>query len=161
MRVAVKGPVPACTPGKPGHLTPGVVAGPKAPVEPAPAEWASLRALLIIPKTVREGSVPLSIVLTTTGTKDVSLSAPCPGYLVTLNYPTVAGRGFGGGGDDYVGDFGDLCSRPLVVHPGHALTLTIPSVQYTPEGPWKVGATLSARWAMAGVQTAAADATIH
>ena len=35
------------------------------------------------------------------------------------------------------------------------MTLTIPSVHYTPEGPWKVGATLTAQWAIARIQTAA------
>ncbi len=161
VRVVVHGPVPACVPGRPGYLIPGVVAGPGEAVEPAPAAWASLRARLVIPATVPEGPIPMKVVLTDIGTADVSLSAPCPSYLASLTYPTVAGRGFGGGGTALVATFGDLCTHPLVVHPGQPLTIAIPAIHYTPEGPWQVGATLSARWAIAGVPTATSNAVIR
>jgi hypothetical protein len=161
VRVPLTGPVPSCTTGESSRLTPGVVSGLDAAVEPAPKAWTPLRARLVIPKTVHEGAVPLSVVLTNLGTSDVSLSAPCPSYVLTLDYLTVAGRGFGGGGHEFTGNFGDLCSKPLVVHPGHPLTLTIPSVHYTAEAPWMVGSTFSAHWAIAGVPTAAASAMIR
>ncbi len=161
IRIALDGPAPTCAHGNDSRLTPGVVSGPQAPVEPAPTAWTALRARLVIPKTVHEGPVPLSVVLTTTGTTDVSLAAPCPEYIVTISHPDVAGRGFGGGGDEFTGDFGDLCSRTIVVHPGHPLTLAIPSVHYTPEAPWEIGGTFLAQWAIAGVPTASASATIR
>ena len=161
LHATLHGPLPTCTSGNTGVLTPGVITAAGSPAEPAPPAWDNLQARLIVAPTVHEGPIPLSIMLINRGRKPVSLSAPCPSYAITTSGTSITGRGLAGG--TFIdADSGDLCGDgPLEVPAGRSVTLRAGTTPYEREGPWKKGSTLSIDWAIAGVPTAHATTTVN
>jgi hypothetical protein len=163
VRIPLSGASPTCRKVSTSRLVPGVVDYPNAPVEPAPRAWSSLRARLVLPKVVRPGAIPASVVLTNSADVAVSLAAPCPTVTAAVTMPLVPTQGYGGDfGQDGV-DGGDLCRSAVVVPAKGSVTVALPSLVTPPQdprNPWKKGGTLTADWAIAGVPTAHAIATI-
>ncbi len=163
IRIPLSGASPTCRKVSTSRLIAGSVDYPNAPVEPAPRAWSSLRARLILPKVVRPGAIPASVVLTNSADVAVSLAAPCPTVTAAVTMPLVPTQGYGGnfGQDGAVG--GDLCRSAVVVPAKGSVTVALPSLVTQPEdprNPWKKGGTLTADWAIAGVATTHATATI-
>lgn len=163
VRIPLSGASPACRKVSSSRLIPGVVDFPNAPVEPAPRAWSSLRARLVLPKVVRPGAIPASVVLTNFADRAVSMAAPCPTVTAAVTMPLVPSGGYGGnfGQDGAVG--GDLCRTPIVVPAKGSVTVALPNLVTPPEdsrNPWRKGGTLSVDWAIAGLPTVHATATI-
>jgi hypothetical protein len=164
VRIPLTGAEPACHHSTSSRLIPGIVDRPGAPVEPAATAWQSLRVRLVLPKTVKPGSVPVTVVFTNTGRTNVSLAAPCPTYAIGLTVPTVPIGNYGGTIAQTGGNAGDLCANALVVTPSKPLTVKLPAITALasdPRNPWRSGDTLQLDWTMAGVATAHATAVIQ
>jgi hypothetical protein len=106
------------------------------------------------------GPIPLSVVLLNRGPTNISLSAPCPYYAITVSGSSVSGRGLVGGRFTEAAQ-DDLCSRlPRQILAGHSLTLEVGSTPYERESTWTKSSTLAIDWAIAGVPSAHATTTI-
>ena len=163
VRIPLSGASPACGKGNSSRLVPGVVDSPGSPVEPAPLAWSSLRARLVLPKVVHPGAIPATVVLTNSADRAVSLAAPCPTVTAAVTMPLVPTKGYGGNfGQDGAGG-GDLCRSPVVVPARGSVSVALPYLVTPPQdprNPWRQGGTLTADWAIAGLATAHATATI-
>ena len=163
LRIPLTGTAPSCQKMSDSRLISGVVGRSGSPVEPASRAWTSLRARLVLPHVVRPGSIPASVVLRNSSDVAVSLAAPCPTVAAAVTMPLVPSHGYGGtsGQDGVVG--GDLCRTAISVPARSSLTVPLPALITAPEdprNPWEKGGTLSVDWAIAGLPTAHATATI-
>jgi hypothetical protein len=163
IRIPLRGASATCRNASTSRLIPGVVDAPGSPVEPAPRAWTSLRVRLVLPKVVRPGAIPASVVLTNSADVAVSLAAPCPTTSAAVMMPLVPSQGYGGNfGQD--GAFaGDLCRSAISVPAKGSVTVALPHLITPPEdprNPWQKGGKLSVDWFIAGVPTAHATATI-
>jgi hypothetical protein len=157
--IALTGPSPSCRPGAAASvLIPGVVGGLDDAVEPPPVSWHSLTAKVLLPKTVLQVPIPLTVVLTNTGRTPVSLSSPCAKYVTTVKLAV------GAISTEIGGSFGDLCGSSFTVLPGRPVTLTLPGLEFptfsdTPRTRVSSGDPVTVTWAIAGVPPA--TATTH
>ena len=161
--VPLHGPAPTCRKGGASTLVRGVLKEPGEAVEPAPLAWKSLRARIVLPATMGQGSIALVVVLTNSGKAPVSLADPCPDYLTTTS---LAHGPYGRQAISVYGGGGDLCSHALVVKPGNPLTLNLgtlafPAFSDLPRTPTVPGDPVTVTWSMAGVPEASATSHIR
>ena len=157
--IALSGPSPSCMSGHGDSvLVPGVVGGLDTAVEPPPVAWKALTAKVVLPKSVLQVPIPLTVVLTNTGRTPVSLVSPC------ANYVTNTRIDVGFISTEIGGSPGDLCGSPLTVLPGKPVTLRLPSLAFptfsdTPRTHVSSGDPVTVTWSIAGVPPA--TATTH
>ncbi len=140
-----RGPSLPCTHRDASTLTEGIPEGVSVGVVPAPVSWESLHARVVLPSTLPVGPVPLTVEITNSGTKEVSLAAPCASYGTSLSVDVA--------GSDSMGEsVGDLCDRPYSVKPGQVLTLHLGTLSDPNISKAKTGDRVTITWTMTGVQ---------
>ena len=162
VRALLDGVQPACAGARTSALVPGVIGRPGEPLSPVPASWRTLRARVIIAARQSGPVIPVSVELTTTGTRTVSLTSPCPSY-----------TGYSQLGDfkssksvAQVGAGGLLCDRSYVIRPGTPLRITLrpytfPTFSDNPRTPVVSGDPISVTFNMAGLEPATAHAKVR
>jgi hypothetical protein len=160
--VLLSGVQPRCAGRSVSALVPGTVGAPGQPVEPVPADWSTLRARLIVAPLQSGPTIPVTVELTTTGTRPVALTAPCPAY---TGYSQLGDLGRGTPVEQ-VGAGGLLCDRAYVVEPGRPLRIALPPYAFPgfsdiPRTPVHSGDPVSVTFSMAGLEPVSASAHVR
>ena len=152
--IALEGPSPPCVVGLTSSVVPGVIDGPGTPVVPAPLAFEALRARVVLPTTVPRGPVPATVVLTNSSSHDVSLSAPCPTYRVSLTHIVDFA-------DETTFSDADLCSRALIVPARGSLRVPLGQLDSPGLSQSDQGDRITVTWSMAGVSPASASTFVR
>ncbi len=162
VRALLDGVQPACVGARTSALVPGVVGRPGEPLSPVPASWRTLHARVIIAARQSGPVIPVSVELTTTGTRPVSLTSPCPSYTGYSQLGDIGSGGF----VTQVGAGGLLCDRAYVVEPGVPLRIVLrpyafPTFSDIPRTRVVSGDPITVVFSMAGLEPATAHAQVR
>ena len=132
LRVALRGPQPACKPATGAStLIDGIAGSPGEPVQPPRPDYSNLRlAGQIEPGTTSDQLAPIDLTLRTIGSAPITLD-PCPAY-AGQDYGTARSGGFGG---PISSGYLPCTSHQAVIRPGHPLHWTIPASSFLQSGP--------------------------
>jgi hypothetical protein len=155
LRIPLHGPGPSCRASAVSRLVSGSEGDGKTAVVPPPAAWKPLRATLVLPKSLPwDQPVAVDVILTNTGSSDVSLVSPCASWRAAIQITN-------GGGIATTGSTGDFCSQPLTVKPGHPLHLHLGTLPLNQSSIEIRGAAVTVVWGISGVPAATATSVIQ